>query len=178
MRNIRTIVDNYLNYAFSIDALIIILYWFLFNKFSFISVVFNQKSSNLDILGNIIGASVSLAGFILASLTIIVAIRSNIANKLPEQSKSPLELFFSIGTFKTIVKVFKIAITELIICFILSYIIWTISENVSNELIFKTIIILIYLMSVSTIRSLFILFLLINTDTNNKASHNNCLADK
>ncbi|WP_035677605.1 hypothetical protein [Flavobacterium limnosediminis] len=171
MKNFRTLVDNYLNYAFSIDALLIILYWFFFNKFYLISIIYNSKNSNLDILGNVIGASVSLAGFILASLTIIVAIRSNISNKLPEQSKSPLELFFSIGTFKTIVKVFKIAITELVLCFIISYLVWAISENVANEFIFKTIISLIYLMSVSTIRSLFVLFLLINSDINNKAGH-------
>lgn len=170
MKNFRTLVDNYLNYAFSIDALLIFLYWLFFNKFSFVTVIYNTKNSNLDILGNIIGASVSLAGFILASLTIIVAIRSNISNKLPEQAKTPLELFFSIGTFKTIVKVFKIAITELIICFIISYIVWAISENITNEFIFKTIITLIFLMSVSTIRSLFVLFLLINSDINNKAS--------
>lgn len=171
MKNFRTLVDNYLNYAFTIDALLIFLYLWFFNKFSFVTIIYNSKNSNLEILGNIIGASVSLAGFILASLTIIVAIRSNISNKLPEQSKSPLELFFSIGTFTTIVKVFKIAITELILCFIISYIVWTISENVTNEFIFKTIIILIFLMSVSTIRSLFVLFLLINSDTNNKTSN-------
>lgn len=171
MKNFRTLVDNYLNYAFTIDALLIILYWYFFNKFSFITVIYNSKNSNLDILGNIIGASVSLAGFILASLTIIVAIRSNISNKTPEQSKSPLELFFSIGTFKTIVKVFKISITELIICFIISYIVWALSENVTNEFIFKTVIILIFLMSVSTIRSLFVLFLLINSDVNDKTNH-------
>lgn len=165
MKNLRTLVDNYLNYAFFIDAIVILFYWFLFNKFEIVSITFNSKISNLEILGNIIGASVSLAGFILASLTIIVAIRSNIVNKLPEQSKSPLELFFSIGTFKTIVKVFKIAISELIICFLASYIIWVISENITNENIFKSIIILIYLMAVSTIRSLFVLFLLINPDS-------------
>lgn len=164
MKNIRNFVDTYLNFAFIIDIVLIVILWFTNSKFSLIDFSLNNKESNIEIISNIIGASVSLAGFILASLTIIVAIRSNIVNKTPEQSESPLQLFFSIGTFKTIVKVFKIAIIELIICFIASYIIWSISANISNFTVFKTIVILIYLMAMSTIRSLFVLFLLIEAD--------------
>jgi hypothetical protein len=164
MKNLRNFVDTYLNFAFILDILAIVLLWLVNSYFSLINFSINNKINNIDIVSNIIGASVSLAGFILASLTIIVAIRSNIVSKTPEQSENPLQLFFSIGTFKTIVKVFKIAIIELILCFIASYIILSISENVSNYTIFKTIIILIYLMAMSTIRSLFVLFLLIEAD--------------
>ena len=164
MKNIRNFVDTYLYYAFVIDIITIALLWFANSKFSLINFSLNTKENNIEIVSNIIGASVSLAGFILASLTIIVAIRSNIVSKTPEQSQNPLQLFFSIGTFKTIVKVFKIAIIELIFCFIASYVIWSISANLSNFTIFKTIIILIYIMAMSTIRSLFVLFLLIEAD--------------
>ena len=164
MKNIRNFVDTYLNFAFIIDIVVIVILWFANSKISIIDFALNKKESNIEILSNIIGASVSLAGFILASLTIIVAIRSNIVNKTPEQAESPLQLFFSIGTFKTIVKVFKIAIIELIICFIASYIVWSISANISNFTVFKTIVILIFLMAMSTIRSLFVLFLLIEAD--------------
>jgi hypothetical protein len=164
MKNLRNFVDTYLYYAFVIDIMAIVLLWVTNSKFSLIEFNLNSKENNLDIVSNIIGASVSLAGFILASLTIIVAIRSNIMNKTPEQSENPLQLFFAIGTFKTIVKVFKIAIIELILCFIASYVIWSCSANFSNFIIFKTIIVLIYLMAMSTIRSLFVLFLLIEAD--------------
>ena len=136
---IKQSVDNYLNYASIIDAAIICVLWILNSRFSFFEFVHNKKEVNVSIIGNIIGASISLAGFILASLTIIVAIRSNIKSKNPEQAQTPLELFFSVGTFKTIVKVFKIAIIELVICFIISYILWTISANISNEFFFKSI---------------------------------------
>uniref|UniRef100_UPI00404921CD hypothetical protein n=1 Tax=Flavobacterium sp. TaxID=239 RepID=UPI00404921CD len=164
MKNIRNFVDTYLYYALIIDIIAIALLWFANSKLSIFTFSLNNTDDNIEIVSNIIGASVSLAGFILASLTIIVAIRSNIVNKTPEQSQNPLQLFFSIGTFKTIVKVFKIAIIELILCFIASYLIWTVSANLSNFTIFKTIIVLIYLMAMSTIRSLFVLFLLIEAD--------------
>ena len=164
MKKIRNLTDNYLNYAFIIDLIIITIIWVLNSKLSWIEIKYLNKETYINIISNIISASVSLAGFMLASLTIIVAIRSNIANKNPEHAKSPLELFFSIGTFKTIVKVFKISIIELILCFIISYIVWIISRNISIESVHKTIISLLYLMSLSTIRSLFVLFLLIDIE--------------
>lgn len=162
--NIRNWVDNYLVFALPIDFIIIILLWILNSKFSLFEITYNEKFSNLDIVANIIGASISLAGFILASLTIIVAIRANIQNKSSEKAETPLELFFSVGTFKTIVKVFKISIIELVICFITSFIILIIAENLTNEFIFKVIVSSIFLMSLSTIRSLFVLFLLIKVN--------------
>lgn len=161
---VRNSVDNYLLYAFPIDIFIVVILWILNSKFSIFELSYNEKSFNLGIIENIISASISLAGFILASLTIIVAIRANIQNKSPEKANTPLELFFSVGTFKTIVKVFKIAIIELVICFIVSYIVLAIAENLSNDFIFKVIVSSIYLMSFSTIRSLFVLFLLIKVE--------------
>jgi|TARA_R110002051_G_scaffold323268_1_gene416306 hypothetical protein len=116
----RELVDSYLQYALFIDIAVIGILWLLNSKVHFISFEFKSKIEHLSIVENIIGASISLAGFILASLTIIVAIRSNILSKQPENSANPLELFFSTGTYKAIVKVFKIAIIELVFCFIIS----------------------------------------------------------
>lgn len=161
--NIKNIVDKYIYYALLIDSILITVIWFL-NNFSFFEFNLIKRSVNLDIISNLIGASISLAGFVLASLTIIVSIRSNVKTKIPENAETPLELFFSIGVYKTIVKVFKIAIIELVFCFIVSYIIWITSENHTNYTLFKINICLIFLLSVSTIRSLFVMFLLISRD--------------
>ena len=164
MKNLRAIVDNYLYYAISIDLLVVVII-FLVNIFTpLITITIGRKEDSMNMLSNIIGTSVSLAGFILASLTIIVAIRSNILRKNPTEANTPLELFFSVGTYRTITKVFKIAILELIACFIYSYIIWLLIENLDNGFIYNSIIILIYLLSVSTVRSLFVLFLLIDVE--------------
>jgi len=164
MNKVREIVDNYLNFAFFIDIAIIAAIFICNTYFPFINIVLKAKTEYLNILNSLIGAAVSLAGFILASLTIIVAIRSSIANKSPEQSKNPLELFFSLGTYNSIVQVFKIAIIELIISFVLGYIIWLISDNICNAQIFNSLVSIIFLLSVSTIRSLFVLFLLIGAE--------------
>lgn len=166
---IKEAVDSYLKYALTIDLIVVVIIFVLNIYLPFIAISFKSKEDYLNVLDNTISASVSLAGFILASLTIIVAIRSNIANKTPEQAKNPLELFFSTNVYKSIVKVFQIAITELIICFISAYIIWIISSNISEVIIFNCLVAIIFLMSASTIRSLFVMFLLIGGE--NRASH-------
>ena len=160
----RELVDSYLQYALFIDIAVIGILWLLNSKVHLITFEIKSKIEHLSLVENIIGASISLAGFILASLTIIVAIRSNILSKKPENSETPLELFFSTGTYRAIVKVFKIAIIELVFCFIISYILTLSSANLENDFLFKCLISLIYLVSVSTLRSLFVLFLLIDVD--------------
>ena len=161
MKYIKQIVDFYLSNALSMDAIICVIILIANTYLSLFLIDFNEKSNNINIINNIVKTSVSLAGFILTSLTIIIAIRSNVKIKKPKKAKTPLELFFSGGTYLTIIKVFKSAIIELIFCFIIAYIIWVLSANITNANIFKTIVVLIYLMAMSTIRCLFILFLLI-----------------
>ncbi|MCO7183823.1 hypothetical protein NH341_00150 [Tenacibaculum sp. XPcli2-G] len=160
----RELVDYYLQYALLIDTIVIGCLWLLNSKLSLFDFILKSKTEHITIIENIIGASISLAGFILASLTIIASIRSNVLNKKPKNSETPLELLFSVGIYKAIVKVFKIAIIELVLCFIISYIITLSSANLNNYFVFKSLIVLIYLLSVSTIRSLFVLFLLIDSE--------------
>src|SRR5690554_4417461 len=110
MNKIKNIVDQYLYYALFIDIIVILLIWLGNSYFSIFDFAVIDNETNIEIVSNLIGASITLAGFVLASLTIIVAIRSNVKTKRPEEAETPLELFFSVGTYKTIVKVFKIAI--------------------------------------------------------------------
>lgn len=164
MKQIRKIIDSYLVYALPIDITIVGVICLSSKYFPLFEVFPNDFGTNLDLLGNLIGASISLAGFVLASLTIIVSIRANTKTKLPENAQTPLELFFSVGTYKTILKVFKIAIIELVFCFIYGAVIWLLANNVSNDFIFQSLVNIIFLISFSTIRSLFVMFLLITKD--------------
>lgn len=165
MNRIKKIVDGYLIFALLIDVIVVIGFW-LINVYAEQSAfILNNQATNINILSTIIGSSIALAGFVLASLTIIVALRSNVKSKIPENAETPLELFFSIGTYRTIVKVFQIAIIELVICFIGSYIVWIGSCNISNNVLFNFIISFVFIISMGTIRSLFVMFLLIAIDT-------------
>jgi hypothetical protein len=164
MKRLRASIDVYLNWAIFVDFIALAIIIYMVNSFGLLDISLSSREKNIDILSNIISTSISLSGFILASLTIIVAIRSNIKSKQPESAETPIELFFSAGNFHSIVHVFKIAIIELVFCFIASYLIWSFSDYFLTEGIFLINLSLIFLIAVSTIRSLFVLFLIIGLD--------------
>lgn len=88
-------IDFYLDHPLIVDFIIIILL-VLGQQFCPLRILFKfDVIAQTAILSNLIGTSVSLAGFILAALTIIVSFKSNIACKKPENAKNPLELIFS-----------------------------------------------------------------------------------
>lgn len=155
-------IDFYINNALILDAILICIIWLLNSKISILSFKINDKNDNIEILSDIISASLSLAGFILAALTIIAAMRANIINKPPEAARNPLELFFSSKNYKSIVNVFQGAIIELTFTFIVSYITWISKENISNITLFKVLISLTILTSISILRSLVVLFKIVN----------------
>ncbi|RUT68546.1 hypothetical protein D0817_20695 [Flavobacterium cupreum] len=155
-------LDYYVNGALFLDALLVCIVWICNSNFSLISFIINSKEDNISIISDIISASISLAGFILAALTIIAAMRSNITNKAPEAAKNPLELFFSNGNYKSIVKVFVGSIKELVFVFIVAYIVWICKENLKNDFLFRTIVSMSLLMFLSVIRSLAVLFRIIH----------------
>lgn len=130
-----------------------------------------EISAQIGILSSLISTSVSLAGFILAALTIIVSFRSNIACKNPESAKSPLELIFSTEHYKNIIQVFKSAIVELTIAFSGLYIVWIIGENLKPELILQVNVYGGLLIFLSLSRTLFTLFLVLKLDKNSEQKH-------
>lgn len=158
------IVDFYLENPLWCDFLIICSLitgnWLIpaFIQFKF------DISAQTNILSNLISTSVSLAGFILAALTIIVSFRSNIACKTSENAKNPLELIFSTTHYQSIIKVFKSAIIELTIAFIGLYIVWIIAENINSELLLQANVYGGLIIFFSLFRTLFTLFLVLKLD--------------
>jgi glycerol uptake facilitator-like aquaporin len=123
-----------------------------------------NKKENLGIISDTISASISLAGFILASLTVIASMRSNITNKSPDATRNPLEMFFSDKNYSRIVQVFKDSIIELILVFVLSYLIWISQENFENYTLLKWIVSAIIIVFLSISRTLLVLFTIIKID--------------
>lgn len=160
-------IDFYINNALIIDFVSVIFIWVINSNLSLLKYNTGSKEFNIDILSDIIAASISLSGFILASLTIIVAIKSNLANKSAKNAKNPLELFFSPKNYSKIINIFQGSIIELTFCFITAYIVWLSSENFVVYTVFKVNLILIFLLSISIVRSLLVLFKIINIKDEN-----------
>ncbi|MBL1411099.1 hypothetical protein [Sphingobacterium faecale] len=123
-----------------------------------------DPSAQADIISDLISTSVSLAGFILAALTIIVSFRSNIACKNPENAKNPLELLFSTAHYQNVIKIFKGAIIELTVVFVGLYLVWIIAENVNSEILLQANVYGGLLILFSLFRTLFTLFLVLKMD--------------
>nr|WP_315232059.1 hypothetical protein [uncultured Flavobacterium sp.] len=158
-------LDFYINNALFFDSIIILALWFANSYFSFFDFKIAEKKDNLEIVSDTVSASISLAGFILASLTVIASIRSNITNRPQDAIRNPLEMFFSDVNYKRVVQVFKDAIVELVLVFILSYFIWISQENFLNFTILKWIISAILMIFLSVSRTLIVLFTIIKIDS-------------
>lgn len=158
-------LDFYINNALFFDSVIIIALWFANSYLTIFDFTIATKKDNLDIVSDTVSASISLAGFILASLTVIASIRSNITNRPQDAMRNPLEMFFSDANYKRVVQVFKDAIVELVLIFILSYSVWVCQENIDNYTIVKWIISAILLILLSVMRTLIVLFTIIKIDS-------------
>lgn len=163
-------IDLYLKHPISVDVFLILLL-FLINHF--LPIVFTIKyvaDTQLNVLSSLIGTSVSLAGFILAALTIIVAFKANLASKKPDDANTPLELLFSTGNYSKIIKVFKDAIIELTVVFIVLYIVWIMLDNLTGSILLNSNIYGSILIFLTVIRTLFVLFLILNLDRSTGSS--------
>lgn len=109
--------------------------------------------------------AISLAGFILTALTIIVTLRANLSYKGVDKSANGLELIFNSWAYKQIVGIFKGAIQELVIVSALLYAMMLVNKVDSYEPLMLAIsagslVIIIF----STLRCLFILFNLVEVE--------------
>lgn len=159
------VIDFYLKHPTWLDGFLICI---LFTANYYIPVIFTIKydsETQLDVLASLIGTSVSLAGFILAALTIIVAFKSNIACKPASEANSPLELLFSTKQYPKIVKVFKDAIIELTIVFVGLYVVWIMLDNLTSSMLLNSNIYGSLLVFLTVFRTLFVLFLILDLDS-------------
>lgn len=112
------IFDFYFKMPVVIDIMITASIWYISKYKPIFTVKLTDKTNQLNILSNLIGTNVSLAGFILAALTIIVTFKSNLKAKGIEDSDNALELILSSKQYDKIVSVFKNALLEFVMCFI------------------------------------------------------------
>jgi glycerol uptake facilitator-like aquaporin len=156
------ILDNYNKHPFVWDALITLSIWALSTKIEIYDFKYLDKDNQINLTSSIIENTVSLAGFILAALTIIVTFKSNIKAKNPDAAESPLELIFSSKYYSQIVSVFKSAITEFTIIFITLYLVWMYAENLSVTFLNFINLTTILLSALILVRTLTALFQVIN----------------
>lgn len=172
MSKIHDVIDVYLRHPIIIDASLLCT-CLLINHYSadIITIKFSVDVQ-INLISNLIGTSVSLAGFILAALTIIVTFKSNISSRPIEITETPLELIFSSVHYHNIVRVFKDSIIELTFCFVALYLLWLNSASVNADFIYYSNVYGIIFISLSLFRSLLILFTVLSLDKTRESDKN------
>lgn len=119
-------MDSYyakpLRFDFVIIVLFCLLYKLLTSKYQF--TLLNDAEFVKSFTTDLLNTTISLAGFVLASLTIIVTFKDNTSAKKTSSSESEstpasgLELLFSSKHYSTIVKTFSTAVFLLLAGFV------------------------------------------------------------
>ena len=162
MKLIDKILDRYFAHPILLDGMLSTAVWVVSKNFAWFKFKFADKAAQQNVLSNLISTDVSLAGFILAALTIIVTFKSNLRAKNIEEADNAQELIFSSKHYDSIVKVFRKSIIELVLCFILLYTMWLCSENLSIAAIHRVNTLGVLITSLTIGRSLFILFMILD----------------
>ena len=131
----------------------------------FIPFTFIGKDVTLNIASSLIGTCISLAGFILAALTIIVTFRSNLKAKGLDDASNAMELIITSGYYNAIVNVYTGAIYEFLIVSFGMYIFWLSIDNITN-IVTQTKIVFggVFLTAAPVFRSLWVLFSIIGLE--------------
>ncbi|MEY2702488.1 MAG: hypothetical protein RLY43_1121 [Bacteroidota bacterium] len=170
MRSQNNLIDKYFDYPIFFDLILVIVFWFLTANVSIFNLVLTDKNNQINIIPNIISADFAFAGFILAALTIIVTFRSNIQTKNLNEASNALELIFSTNNYNKIVKVFRLSLVELVLCYIFLFCSWLSIDNFDIWKIYRINISGIIITTLSIGRSLFILFIVIDLDKHKRSN--------
>jgi len=127
------------------------------------------KLSDLqDIQQSFIDTSISLAGFILAVLTIIVTFKANVGYKKIEETETSMDLLFNSEVYFTIVNLLKWTILELVINACVLYYFRIFNNYFLEEINLSVLILTFYLIFGAIFRSLYVMFIVVNLDAKKK----------
>jgi hypothetical protein len=118
-----------------------------------------------SIITDLVATSISLAGFVLASLTIIVAFKDNLSLKDIASNQSGLEILFASKHYKNIVGVF----TGAVVIFLFHFLFLSVSKLFiglfSKDVAIYVCLIPIITISLTVFRSVLILYSIIKLQT-------------
>ncbi len=146
---------------FGLISLFLILTIFL-NWFRCVSLSIEQAGS---IYSAVISTCISLAGFILAALTIIVTFRSNLKAKGFDDSKNALDFILSSKMYRQIVLVYRKAILEFIFISLSLFLCWLFASLIKDSNALLAIAVSgVFATSTTIFRSLWVLFKILHAE--------------
>lgn len=163
MKSLKLLKVIFFEYGIFVDIPIIVLFAFFQNKVSSFLLILSNREDIKDITNTFIGTCVSIGGFSLAALTIIITIRSNVMAKVDTKPVNALESLFQSTAYFKITRIFKHIILEQVVSALALFITWLYFGYKSN-IHFCVLLICSYILSVTIFRLLYILFFVIETE--------------
>lgn len=157
--------DFYFKIPILCDFVLILILWVLSLYVSCPLIKVLDKEALLNYLSNLVATSVTLAGFIIAALTILVTVKSSLKARGFEDAENALEYIFSTKHYECIIKVFIRSIIELVLILIALYVVWLVSENIQENNLYRILIFSTFGVLTSLLRSLFVLFKVLSLET-------------
>lgn len=175
----KKLLDKYIKYPLLFDLIIVCVFIFvkhiLSNK-NIISINITLETLK-SVVSDIISTTISLAGFILASLTIIVTFKDNINhkeiyNKIEAKiDLTGMELLFTSKHYKRIVGVFSWACIIFLSIFFLISIVKLFLDKIDVDFILDIIILSFITLSATIFRCLLILHKIIKIQISNNINN-------
>lgn len=168
-------IDGYLlkpiRYDIAIIATILIIeclieYFFIKNDLPLLKIV--DRVTEISFISSLISATVALAGFMVAALTIFVTVKASLKVRGIEDAENAMQIIFSTDHYKEILRIFKDTIVELIILLIVIYLGWMCSANFSDIVLSRLIFASVFAITMSISRSLYILFQVLDLESYKK----------
>lgn len=149
-----------------LSFLILFVSYCLCNKYS-ICVKINRDTLG-NLLNELVSSSVSIGGFIIAALTIIITLKDNLKAKEASYPISALEVLFHSKHYKRIVNVFYSAALVFVVTFFYFSIIEIIWDNLCDKNALYLIFIGLFLTVMSVLRCLIVLQKIIEIQMNER----------
>jgi hypothetical protein len=164
---IKRVMNIYFRWPIFFDVMLSIGASYQLSKYLFECDEMLDRSNLLSVISSLVSTCVSLAGFILAALTIIITFKSNLKAKGIAEADDAMELILSSKHYESIVSVFKTAIIEFVIITIALYLISAASSQFTISALSIVTINGIVITSLTIWRSLFVLFRILKMEKRN-----------
>ena len=165
------LIDFFLDSPLLFDSIMLPLLWVLslyipdlLMKLNLPAIKVFDKNTALTYMAYITSANVTLTGFIIAALTILITVKSSLKARGFTDAANAMEYIFSTDHYFNIVTVFVKSIVELFALFILLYGVWLLSGNISDKCFYRILILATIGIITAVFRVLFTLFSVLNLE--------------
>lgn len=163
MKNVKLwVLDQYLRFSILSDFILgigVLGILYLLESYLFDFANSNQENNYLYL----ISSNVSLAGFVIAALTIIITFKANTAYKKVEEFTKGTDLIFNTAIYPLIIKVFVKAIFEFIVVVLLLFLINVFSQRIDAYTLASLFIGFLTISLLTTFRVIAVLFYIIKS---------------